>query len=164
MRVVRSKSLRSIFVAESKPYLQTTLWTRSWVYNEWNEKQIAKTHSRSLFYTTAELFKSDDFNLAQLFKIPYQQLMELFYALSKDVHISYSDFNIMPWYEILMVVDAHNDFIERQNSNGDDQNDMIAQQQAQMQAMYQQQQNSMPKFDAPSMQNIGNLGNFNFNH
>ena len=73
----------------------------------------------------------------------------------------------MPWYEILMVVDAHNDFIERQNSNGDDQNDMIAQQQAQMQAMYQQQQNSMPKFNAPSMQNMGNfgnMGNFNFNH
>lgn len=70
----------------------------------------------------------------------------------------------MPWYEILMVVDAHNDFIERQNSNSDDQNDLIAQQQAQMQSMYQQQQNSMPKFDTPPMPNIGNMSNFNFNH
>lgn len=147
-------------MVESNPYLHTTIWTRNWVYNDWNEKQIAKTHSRSLLYSTAELFKSDDFNLAQLFKIPYKQLMELYYALSKDVHISYTDFNKMPWYEILMVVDAHNDFVDKQNDGKDDQNDMIAEQQARMQSMYQQQQSSMPKFDTPKMPD---MSNFNFN-
>lgn len=86
--------------------------------------------------------------------------MELYYALSKDVHISYTDFNKMPWYEILMVVDAHNDFVDKQNDGKDDQNDMIAEQQARMQSMYQQQQSSMPKFDTPKMPD---MSNFNFN-
>ena len=77
--------------------------------------------------------------------------MEMVYALSKDVHISYSDFNEMPFYEILMITDAHMEFIERQNSDSDKQNDMISQQQAQMESMYRNQQNSMPKYDAPKM-------------
>ena len=77
--------------------------------------------------------------------------MEMIYALSKDVHISYSDFNEMPFFEILMIIDAHNDFVERQNDSNSDGDDMIAQQQAQMQQMYQHQQQSMPKFDNSHM-------------
>jgi hypothetical protein len=53
-----------------------------------------------------------------------------------------------------MIIDQHNEFVEKQNdeSNGaDTSGDMIAQQQAQMQNMYQQQQRSMPKFEPPQM-------------
>lgn len=116
-------------------------------------------------YTTAELFYSEQFNLGQLFKIPYKHLTDLIYALSKDVHISYDDFNNMPWYEILMIVEAHNDFIDKQNNGQDEQGDMIAQQQAQMQSMYSQQQRSMPKYEAPKMPDMSSFNsNFNFNH
>lgn len=93
--------------------------------------------------------------------------MKLFYALSRDVHISYDAFNEMPWYEILMITDAHNEFIERQNSENDTQSDMMAQQQAQMESMYKQQQQNMPKYEAPKMPQMNmpnfNPGNFNFN-
>ena len=77
--------------------------------------------------------------------------MEMIYALSKDMHISYTEFNEMPFFEILMIIDAHNDFVEKQEkeSNSDSGEDIISRQQAQMQQMYNQQQAAMPKFDAP---------------
>ena len=85
--------------------------------------------------------------------------MDIIYAFSKDIHVSYSEFNDMPWYEILMLIDKHNDFIDKQSSESDSQNDMIAQQQAQMNSMYQKQQQSMPKFDAPSMPSMPSMPN-----
>ena len=87
--------------------------------------------------------------------------MEMVYALSKDMHISYTEFNEMPFFEILMIIDAHNEFIEKQEkeSNSETGEDIISRQQAQMQQMYNQQQAAMPKFDAqkfdmPSMPNF----------
>ena len=104
---------------------------------------------------------SENFHIAQLFKIPYLQLMDIIYALSKDVHISYSDFNEMPFFEILMLVDAHNEFVEKQNEGSEgSSDDMISQQQAQMQQMYQHQQQSMPKFETPQLPSM-NMPNFN---
>lgn len=83
--------------------------------------------------------------------------MSLTYYLMKDVHLSYSDFNRMPWYEILMLVDDHNDFIDKQNDQKDEQNDVIAQQQSQMESMYRQQQNALPKFDQQQLPAPGNF-------
>ena len=90
------------------------------------------------------------------------------YVLSRDIHISWSDFNKMPWFEIIMIVEAHNEFVEKQNGEDTDQNDMIAQQQANMENMMARQQSMMPKFDSGSnmfnninMPSIPNLPNFN---
>ena len=151
-------------MAESKAYLTRLIWTRSSVFNFYNEKlAVRAAATRDLYWSTAELFLSENFHIAQLFKVPYQQLMEMIYALSKDVHISYSDFNEMPFFEILMIIDAHNDFVERQNESNSDSDDMIAQQQAQMQQMYQHQQQSMPKFDNSHMNlpQMPSMPNFN---
>ena len=137
------------------------IWVRNSVFNEWNIKQLKKQQSLSLLYSTAELFINDNFNLSHLFKIPYLQLMDIIYAFSKDIHVSYTEFNNMPWYEILMLIDKHNDFIDKQSSESDSQNDMIAQQQAQMNSMYQKQQQSMPKFDAPTMPSMPSMPNMN---
>jgi len=64
----------------------------------------------------------------------------------------------MPWYEIIMIVESHNDFVEKQNGEQTDQNDMIAQQQANMENMMAKQQSMMPKFDAGSGSNpFGNI-------
>ena len=108
-------------------------------------------------YSCAELFYSDSFNLAQLFKIPYKQLTDLMYAFAKDIHISWHDFNSMPWYEIIMIVEAHNEFIEKQNGEQVDQNDMIAQQQANMQSMMAKQQSMMPNFNNSGSNSFGNM-------
>ena len=154
---------RSTFAEESNPFSLMQIWVRNSVFNEWNIKQLKKQQSLSLLYSAAELFINDNFNLSHLFKIPYLQLMDIIYAFSKDIHVSYSEFNDMPWYEVLMLIDKHNDFIDKQNSDTDGQNDMIAQQQAQMNSMYQKQQQSMPKFDAPnmpSMPSMPNMSNF----
>lgn len=102
-----------------------------------------------LYWTTAQLFMSPEFHLAQLFKIPYKQIMEIVYAMSKDIHVSWQDFNEMPFFEILMLIDEHNEFVEKQESDSSDQTDIISQQQAQMQQMYNQQQQMMPKYEAP---------------
>ena len=67
-----------------------------------------------------------------------------------------------------MIVEAHNEFVEKQNGEDTDQNDMIAQQQANMENMMARQQSMMPKFDSGSnmfnninMPSIPNLPNFN---
>ena len=133
------------------------MWTRSWIYNSWNEKFIVGSRTRSLLYSTAELFRTDESNLAQLFKIPYTQIIQIFYSLSRDVHISYTDFNNMPWYEILMVIDSHNEYVEKQNDDTGDGDDMIADQQSRMESMYKQQQNSIPKMETPKMPDMSNF-------
>jgi hypothetical protein len=139
------------------------IWTRCSVFNFYNRKLAARAAAtRDLYWSTAEMFLSSDFHIAQLFKIPYKQLMEIVYALSKDVHISWSEFNEMPFFEILMIIDQHNEFVEKQNdesNSADTSGDMIAQQQAQMQNMYQQQQRSMPKFEPPQMPQMPNFNN-----
>lgn len=91
--------------------------------------------------------------MSHLFKIPYKQLTDLMYVLSRDIHVSWTDFNRMPWFEIIMIVEAHNEFVEKQNGEQTDQNDMIAQQQASMESMMAKQQAMMPKFD----NSFGNL-------
>lgn len=85
----------------------------------------------------------------------------MMYSLSKDIHISWEDFNRMPFFEILMIVEAHNEFIEKQEQQSGDQNDMIAAQQAQMESMYRQQQQSMPKYEPPRMPQMPSM---NFLH
>jgi hypothetical protein len=65
----------------------------------------------------------------------------------------------MPFFEILMIVDAHNEFIENQEQSNGDQNDMIAQQQAQMESTFRNQQQSMPKYQQPQMPQ---MPSFNF--
>ena len=112
-----------------------------------------------LYWSTAEAFYSEEFNLAQLFKLPYKVITNIIYNLSKDVHISYTDFNKMPFFEILMIVDAHNEFIEKQEQSNGDQNDMIAQQQAQMESTFRNQQQSMSKYQQPQMPQ---MPSFNF--
>ena len=54
------------------------------------------------------------------------------YALSKDMHISYTEFNEMPFFEILMIIDVHNEFVEKQEkeSNSETGEDIISRQQA----------------------------------
>ena len=121
------------------------------VFSQRNEQLALKERPVPILWSTVDVYLRDDFNLSHLFKLPYDYITQLMYALSKDVHISWSDFNEMPFYEILMITDAHMEFIERQNSDSDKQNDMISQQQAQMESMYRKQQNSMPKYDAPKM-------------
>lgn len=78
--------------------------------------------------------------------LPYKTITDMMYGLSRDVHLSWEDFNNMPFFEVLMILDAHGEFVEKQNSEGDSQNDMISEQQARMESMYRQQQNQMPKF------------------
>lgn len=131
------------------------------IYTAWNEIQLKKRRPTPLHWSTAEAFYSEDFNLSRLFKLPYDVLMNMVYTLSKDVHLSYSDFNEMPFFEILMIVEAHSEFIEKQEKSGSDQNDMIAQQHAQMESTFRQQQNSMPKITPPQMPQ---MPSFNFNH
>lgn len=142
------------------------MWTRNWVFNTWNEKFVERQRSRTLLYTSAELFKSDEFNLSHLFKLPYKNLMEIIYAMSKDIHISYDEFNKMPWFEILMILDEHSEFIEAQNGENENQNDMIAAQQANMETMMANQRAAMPKFDSqpkmPQMPAMPNMSNFKF--
>ena len=129
------------------------------IYTVWNEVQLKKNKPVPLYWSTAEAFYSEDFNLAQLFKLPYKVITNIIYNLSKDVHISYTDFNKMPFFEILMIVDAHNEFIEKQEQSNGDQNDMIAQQQAQMESTFRNQQQSMPKYQQPQMPQ---MPSFNF--
>lgn len=86
--------------------------------------------------------------------------MDVMYALSKDVHVSHKDFNEMPWYEILMMLDKHREFIEAQQDQNSTQNDMMQQQQSQMENMYRQQQQSMPKMEPPKMPQMPNFSNF----
>lgn len=115
-----------------------------------------------MYYSIAELFYSESFNIGQLFKIPYDTLIDIMYAFNKDLHISFDNFCNMYWFEILMLIDKHNEFIEEQNSEHDSQNDIIAQQQANMENMYKQQQQNIPKFDTPKMPDMSSFGNFKF--
>lgn len=135
------------------------MWTTSWVYNDWNAKEFRRMRLRcSPDFSIAELFYDEDnFNISHLFKIPYDTLVSVFYALSKDVHVSWEAFNEMPWFWILMLIDEHKEFIEKQNKENDTQNDMFAQQQAQMESMTRMQQQNMPKFDSGSLPNLGNM-------
>jgi hypothetical protein len=86
--------------------------------------------------------------------------------MSKDIHISYDEFNKMPWFEILMILDEHSEFIEAQNGENENQNDMIAAQQANMETMMANQRAAMPKFDSqpkmPQMPAMPNMSNFKF--
>lgn len=99
-------------------------------------------------------------SLAHIFKLPYDVLVSAYYTLSKDVHVSWEAFNDMPWYFILMTIDAHKEFVDRQNDENNSQNDMFTQQQANMERMQKQQQMNMPKFDTPQLPNLNT--NFNF--
>lgn len=112
-----------------------------------------------MYFSTVELFLSETFNLGHLFKIPYDTLIDIIYAFNKDLHISFENFQKMYWFEILMLIDKHNEFIENQNSESDSQNDIIAQQQANMESMYRKQQQSIPKMETPKF-DMPNIGNF----
>lgn len=129
------------------------------IYNQgiwtlWNEKKLKEENNSGLLWSCAEVMRSAEFNLKHLFMLPYKTITDMVYSLSRDVHLGWEEFNEMPFYEILMILDAHTEFVEKQNSDGDSQNDMIAEQQARMESMYRQQQNQMPKFQQPQMPNF----------
>lgn len=124
------------------------------IWTLWNEKLLKESSRTSLLWSCAEVMYKPDFNLKHLFMLPYKTITDMMYSLSRDVHLSYEAFNAMPFYEILMIIDAHSEFVEKQNSDGESQNDMIAEQQARMESMYRQQQNQMPKFQPPQMPNF----------
>lgn len=135
----------------------------NWIYNDWNEKHLSKTKNNiNLYYSVSELFYSEEFNLGHLFKVPYNTLIDLIYAFNKDLHISFDNFCNMYWFEILMLVDKHNEFIEEQNNESEGKHDIIAEQQAKMENMYRNQQQNQPKFDmkVPDFSSLGNFNNF----
>ena len=132
----------------------------NWVSSDWNERCLReRKHTPTLLFSIAELwYNGVDFNIGQLFKIHYDDLIKIYYILTRDLHISWSDFNDMPWWWLLMTVDQHSESVKEQNEQSEKQSSMFAEQQASMEAMYKQQQQNMPKFDTPSMPNFGQLG------
>lgn len=115
----------------------------------------------SPYFSISELYYQEGgFNMSHLFKIPYDIIMNVLYVLTKDVHFSYAAFNEAPWFEILMLLDQHKEFIDKQNEESENHNDMIAQTQAQMESMTRNQQQNLPKYDMPQMPNWNNIGNF----
>ena len=62
-----------------------------------------------------------------------------------------TDFDNMPFFWTLMILEQHKEWVEKQNSENDQQGDMIASAQAQMENMSRYQQQNMPKFETPKM-------------
>ena len=132
-----------------------------WVFNEWNYKIVAKKRGTvNLLFSCAEINnKGEEFNLSHLFKVPYDVLVNFYYVLSKDVHISWEGFNDMPWFWILMLIEEHKEFIEAQNNESGSSDDMLVNQQAQMEQMQRQQQQMMNSMKTPE---IPNFNSFNY--
>jgi hypothetical protein len=134
------------------------------VYTFWNDKHLTARRG-SILSTGVEYFLSDSFNLKHLFMLPYKNIADLTYAFAKDIHIPPSELNGMAMFDVLMLLEAHNDFIDKQEKgqSGEDTADMIEQQRRSMESMYKQQQASMPKMPTmPSMPQMPNFSNMNF--
>lgn len=84
--------------------------------------------------------------------VPYDVLTDVIYHLQKDMHYSLSDFDKSPWWFIEYIINKHNKFVEEQNEAQEKDNDMFAEQQANMESMYNKQQQTMSSYS----NNIGN--------
>lgn len=74
------------------------------------------------------------------------------YILSKELNLSYQDFNSMPFFEILTILEVYKNNMEEQRKQQDDEQNIMDQRMSQMQSQFNMNniQNQMPKFEQPS--------------
>lgn len=144
------------------------------IYNEWNAIQLIKTYQAkvTLLTTCAEYFRvpikfdntgklvpGTGTNLSSVFKIHYDELMKFIYILVTEMHFTYNDFNIMPWFEVTKLIDIHKDRIEEQNKHQEGEQSKMEQQISQMHKQYNTNNYNVPKYDPPKMPSMPNLNN-----
>ena len=139
-----------------------TLIYNPMIYNDWNYKELIKSIHYDLYWTSAEIFRIPEkydyngeliqgtgINLASRFKLNYEELMNYLYIMVVEMHYSYQDFNIMPWYEITSQLNIHYKRIDESNKNNEQQQKQINQQMTQMKQQYNQNNFKMPKYELP---------------
>lgn len=80
------------------------------------------------------------------------------YVMSKELNMSYADFNSMPFFEILLILETYKNNMEEQKKQQDEENDIMEQRMNNMQSQFNMNnmQNQMPKFEQPSF-NLPNI-------
>lgn len=97
-------------------------------------------------------------DIHRIFKVPYDELTNIMYVMSKELNMSYADFNSMPFFEILLILETYKNNMEEQKKQQDEENDIMEQRMNNMQSQFNMNnmQNQMPKFEQPSF-NLPNI-------
>ncbi len=134
---------------------------RSSIYNSWNYNHLSGFDKFGLYWDSINVP-----NLHHLFKVPFEELMNITYVLTKEMNISYTDMNNMNFFEILMILDIYTKNMKEQQKQNEVENKRMEKQMSSMQSKYdysklQKQMsgnnnmgsmpnfNNMPKFDMP---------------
>ena len=74
------------------------------------------------------------------------------YIMSKELNMSYADFNNMPFFEILKILDVYKENMEEQRKQQDEENDLMESRMSNMQQQFNMNniQQQMPKFEQPT--------------
>lgn len=91
----------------------------------------------------------EDRGLHRLFKLPFESIIEMRLSLATECGMSYETFDRLPFFELLMTIEAHNKKVKKENERQDKENNKMEQQVSNMQNAYQQPKFDMPKFDMP---------------
>lgn len=74
------------------------------------------------------------------------------YVMSKELNMSYNDFNSMPFFEILMILEVYKENMEEQKKQQDEETDLMESRMSNMQSQFNMNniQQQMPKFEQPT--------------
>jgi hypothetical protein len=93
-----------------------------------------------------------------LFKVPFEELMNITYVLTKEMNISYTDMNNMNFFEILMILDIYTKNMKEQQKQNEVENKRMEKQMSSMQSKYDY---SKLQKQMSGNNNMGSMPNFN---
>ena len=124
----------------------------SLVYNQWNYNHLTGKDAYGLYWSATDID-----GIHRMFKLPYDEIVNILYILSKELNISYADMNEMPFFEILKLLEVYQENMKEQEKRNKKENAKIDQQMGQMQRNF--------NFDNINKQfnQSSNFSNGNFN-
>ena len=127
---------------------------RSSIYNSWNYNHLSGFDKFGLYW---DCIKIPD--LHRLFKVPFEELMNITYVLTKEMNISYTDINNMHFFEILMLLDIYTKNMKEQQKQNEMENKRMEKQMSSMQNKYDY--SKLQKQMSGNNNNFGNMSNIN---
>ena len=132
-----------------------SIWTRNWIYNNrWYINHLSYNDIWGLYWECLDFP-----DIHRLFKVPYDELMQILYVLTKEINLSYNDFNNMNFFEILTILQTYEEHMKEQQKHDKKENERMERQMSDMQNKYnfndiKQQMNNHSDFSKMSMPNF----------
>lgn len=99
-------------------------------------------------------YKPTNFNLARLFKIPYEHWISIVYIFGKELHQTYSDVCSMPYFEIEMILETFKKDLEKQKEQNEKENESYQAQFDETRSMMSSISSSIPNSSQPNISNF----------